>query len=131
MFANSSTKINSNENIVFDFLKGILIASLLSLGLVILAAFCLKWFDLPSVFIAPITLAIKGLSVLVGAIFAVKGTHKGLAKGVLFGIIYIIVALVIFSLLAGTFAIGISTLLDVLFAALLGGIVGIVKVNRA
>jgi hypothetical protein len=41
------------------------------------------------------------------------------------------VAFVVFSVLAGTASIGVSTLLDVLFASLLGGIVGIVKVNKS
>ena len=42
MFASSKTKIDSNENVFFDFFKGILVAALISLGLVILFAFCLK-----------------------------------------------------------------------------------------
>ena len=124
-------KTDTNENVLFDFFKGILIASLLSLGLVILAAFCLKWFSIADEYVAPITLLIKGTSVFVGAMFAVKGNSKGLLKGVSFGLIYIVVAFIVFSVLAGSMSVGVSTLLDVLFASLLGGIVGIVKVNRA
>lgn len=124
-------KTDTNENVFFDFFKGILIASLLSLGLVILAAFCLKWFSIADEYVAPITLLIKGTSVFVGAMFAVKGNSKGLLKGVSFGLIYIVVAFIVFSVLAGSMSVGVSTLLDVLFASLLGGIVGIVKVNRA
>lgn len=124
-------KTDTNENVFFDFFKGILIASLLSLGLVILAAFCLKWFSIADEYVAPITLLIKGISVFVGAMFAVKGNSKGLLKGVSFGLIYIVVAFIVFSVLAGSMSVGVSTLLDVLFASLLGGIVGIVKVNRA
>lgn len=124
-------KTDTNENVFFDFFKGILIASLLSLGLVIFAAFCLKWFSIADEYVAPITLLIKGISVFVGAMFAVKGNSKGLLKGVSFGLIYIVVAFVVFSVLAGSMSVGVSTLLDVLFASLLGGIVGIVKVNRA
>lgn len=124
-------KADTNENVFFDFFKGILIASLLSLGLVILAAFCLKWFSIADEYVAPITLLIKGTSVFVGAMFAVKGNSKGLLKGVSFGLIYIVVAFIVFSVLAGSVSVGVSTLLDVLFASLLGGIVGIVKVNRA
>lgn len=124
-------KADTNENVFFDFFKGILIASFLSLGLVILAAFCLKWFSIADEYVAPITLLIKGTSVFVGAMFAVKGNSKGLLKGVSFGLIYIVVAFIVFSVLAGSMSVGVSTLLDVVFASLLGGIVGIVKVNRA
>ena len=124
-------KADTNENLFLDFFKGILVASLMSLGLVVLAAFCLKWFSIEDSFIAPITLLIKGLSVLVGAVIAVKGRSNGLAKGAVFGILYVVIAFVVFSFLAGTMQVGVSTFLDVLFASLLGGIVGIVKVNRA
>ena len=88
-------------------------------------------FEISDVFIVPATLLIKGISVLVGAVVAIKGTNKGLVKGAVFGAVYIVVALVVFSVLAGTFQVGVSTILDVAFASLLGGIVGIVKVNKA
>ena len=49
---------NLTKDVVFDFLKGLLIASILSLGMIVLFAFCMKWFDLSDVFIAPIVLGI-------------------------------------------------------------------------
>ena len=130
MFAHSKTENFSNENIVFNFFKGILLATLTSLGLIVLFAFCLKWFSLPDIVITPVTLAVKGISVLIGSLVAVKGESKGLVKGVSFGAIYIVIAFVIFSVLSGTFSFGVSSLLDLAFASLLGGVVGIVKVNR-
>ncbi len=130
MFGRSKTETLSNENIIFDFFKGLLVATLLSLGFVILFAFCMKWFMIADEFIAPITLVIKGVSVISGSAIAIKGKSKGLIKGMMFGVIYILLAFVVFSMLAGTFSIGLNTLLDVAFASLLGGIVGIVKVNK-
>jgi putative membrane protein (TIGR04086 family) len=130
MFSHSKTEKVSNENIVLDFLKGILVAMLISLGLIVLFAFCLKWFNWSDSCIVPVTFLIKGASVLVGSVIAVKGNSKGLVKGVCFGAIYIIVAFLVFSLLAGSFSLELSSLLDFVFASLLGGIVGIVKVNR-
>lgn len=130
MFGRTKTEKLTNENIVFDFVKGLLVATLLSLGLVVLFAFCMKWFSIPDEFITPATLLIKGLSALVGSILAVKGNSKGLLKGMTFGAIYIVLAFVIFSILAGTFDIGLGLVLDLAFASLLSGIVGIVKVNK-
>jgi len=130
MFASSKTENFANENVVFNFLKGILISTLLSLGLVVLFAFCLKWFALSDTVIVPVTLAIKGVSVLFGSLFAVKGHSKGLIKGLLFGAIYIVIAFIVFSVLSGSFAFSVSSLLDLAFTSLLGGIVGIIKVNR-
>ena len=121
---------STKDNVFFSFLKGILIGSILSFGLIVLFAYCMKWFDLSDAWISPIVLLIKGISVFVGAFFAVKGSSKGLIKGSLFGLVYILVAFVIFSFLAGEFQFTISTLLDVIFAMLLGGLVGIFKVNK-
>ena len=51
-------------------------------------------------------------------------------KGLCFGVCYVVLAFVIFSVLAGSFSVGVSFALDLAFAGLLGGIVGIVKVNK-
>ena len=130
MFSKSSSKTVSNENIILDFVKGIIVSSLISLGLVILFAFCLKWFSLSDIYISPVILAIKGISVIIGAIIAIKGNNKGLLKGLCFGILFMLIAFFMFSLLAGVFIVDVSTVLDFLFASLAGGIVGIIKVNK-
>ena len=127
---NVSVKNMFFSQIVLDFLKGIIIALLISLGLIIAFAFLLKWFDINDNFIPAITLLVKGLSVLIGSLIAIKGDSKGLLKGVCFGSIYIFLAFVIFSILSGNFSINLSILLDLAFAAIIGGIVGIIKVNK-
>ena len=127
---NVSVKNMFFSQIVLDFLKGIIVALLISLGLIIAFAFSLKWFDINDNFIPAITLLVKGLSVLIGSLIAIKGDSKGLLKGVCFGSIYIFLAFVIFSILSGNFSINLSVLLDLAFAAIIGGIVGIIKVNK-
>lgn len=124
------SKTRESSSVMFDFIKGLIIASLSSLLLIVLFAFCVKWFDIADSYLNLITLTVKAISVILGAVFAVKGHKNGLVKGAIFGVIYVIVAFLIFSLLAGTFNIGLSFMLDLAFASLLGGIVGIVKVNR-
>lgn len=126
----AKTKKLFKENLITDFLKGIIVAMLLSLALVVVFALCIKWFVLDESWIVPITLLIKGVSVLIGALVAVCGDSRGLLKGASFGAIYIIFAFFVFSILAGTFEMGISLLLDIAFASLLGAIVGIFKVNK-
>ena len=101
----SKTKSSSNQSVVFDFIKGIIVASLASLALVILFAFFIKWFDISDGYLNLITLLIKAVSVIIGSIFAVKGDSKGLVKGVVFGLIYIIFAFVIFSFLAAAWTV--------------------------
>ena len=68
--------------------KSLIISILTSLLLIILFALMLKWFDIPETVIIPVTFIIKYLSVILGALIAVKGSNKGLLKGSLFGLIY-------------------------------------------
>lgn len=118
-----------NENIVFSFLKGLIISILISFALIILLAFSLKWFSLDEKYISPLNLVIKTVSVLIGSFVAIKGENKGLIKGVVFGLIYILSAFLSFSLLSNSFNVNSGLLLDILFACIAGGLVGIIKVN--
>ena len=130
MLVHSKTRSETKDNLFLDYFKGLLVSILLSLELIVLFALLLKWFDIADGFIVPMTLIIKGVSVFVGACIAIKGDSKGLVKGVIFGALYIALAFLIFGMLAGTFKFSVSGLLDVVFACVLGGLVGIVKVNR-
>jgi len=130
MFAGSKTKSISKENVIFDFLKGIIISILLSLILVVIFALCLKWFDISEKTIVPVTFAIKYISVIVGSLFATNGESKGLIKGALFGLIYICSSFLVFSLLSNSFSFDLTTLLDIVSSVLLGAIVGIIRVNK-
>ena len=125
----AKTSSAEKSSIILDFLKGLIVSMLISSGLVILLAFSLKWFSLDEKFIMPLNLAIKTISVVIGASIAIKGDSKGLIKGILFGLVYVLFAFLCFSLLAKSFAVDLSLLLDILFASIAGGIVGIVKVN--
>ena len=119
----------SNKNQIISFLIGLLISILLSFVLVIVLACALKWFLIDEKFIVPLNLAIKVISVVIGASIAVKGENKGLIKGVVFGVVYITLAFLCFSLLANSFVVDLSLLLDIVSSCLAGGIVGIIKVN--
>ena len=127
----SNTTVITKNNETLRFTKGLIVAVILSLGLVLLFAFCLKWFDLADSFIVPVNMAIKGLCVVVGSIISIKkDTEKGLLKGASFGALFIVLAFVVFSILSGSFSLNLSNLLDLVFASTLGGIVGVVKVNK-
>lgn len=119
-----------SNNLLLSFVKGLIVSMLISFGLIILLAFCLKWFSLDEKYILPLNLAIKTISVLVGSGIAIKGESRGLIKGVSFGFLYIITAFVSFSILAKSFSVSLSFVLDVVFACLAGGLVGIIKVNK-
>lgn len=126
----SFSKSGTKQNNILNYLKGLIVAMLISFGLIILLALSLKWFSLDEKFITPINLGIKTISVIVGSLIAIKSESKGLVKGVTFGLLYVVLAFVSFSILAKSFAVDLSLLLDIVFASLAGGIVGIVKVNN-
>ena len=128
-FAKSKTTV-SNGNLFLSYLKGLIVSMITSFVLVILLAFSLKWFSLNEKYIVPLNLAIKTISVLLGSCIAVKGESKGLLKGVMFGLLYILVAFASFSVLANSFSFDLSFILDILFACVAGGTVGVIKVNR-
>ena len=128
--AYSSSERLEKSNVVLDYAKGLIVSMMISFALVIGFAFSLKWIAFNDSAIIPVNLAIKVISVVVGAIIAVKGEQKGLFKGVIFGFLYMVIAFSCFSILANTFALDLSFILDLICSAIAGGIVGIIKVNR-
>ena len=118
-----------NSNIFIDFLKGLIVSTLISFALIIVLAFCLKWFSLDEKFITPLNLAVKIVSVSIGAALAIRGQTKGLIKGVAFGFCYMSSAFVCFSFLAQSFSLDLSLLLDVICTCVASALVGIIKVN--
>ena len=128
-FAKSKSSTVS-ENLILSYLKGLIVSMLVSFGLVILLAFSLKWFSVSEKLITPLNLLIKTISVIIGSCIAIKGESKGLIKGILFGFLYITTAFASFSFLSKTFMIDLSFVLDILFACVAGGTIGIIKVNR-
>ena len=129
MQSKTKTEKLKKDSVLFDFIKGSVVALIISLALIILFAFCFKWFSLSDSIISPMTFVIKGVSVIIGALIAVKGS-RGLMKGMCFGAVYMLLSMMIFSVLAGSFSFGISSFLDLVFSVILGGIIGIIKVNR-
>ena len=128
-FTKSKT-YDSKANLFVSFLKGLIVSMLVSFALIILLAFSLKWFSLNEKFISPLNLLIKTISVLIGSIIAIKGESKGLVKGIVFGFLYVALAFSSFSFLANSFVFDLSLLLDIVFACVAGGTVGVIKVNR-
>ena len=125
----SSIKIPKNA-FVFSVAKGALVAVCVSLVLVLLFAFLLKFTNIPESTIKPVNQVIKGLSILIGVFVGLRRSKElGLVSGLLIGFIYTIVAFVIFSILGGVFAFDLTFLTDILFGAVMGAICGIICVN--
>ena len=109
---------------IFEVLKALIIAVILTLVLVLLAALVVKLFNIGDGVIPIINQVIKGVSILVSCLIAVKHTN-GWLKGIIVGILYIALSFVIFSLLDGKFSFGLNILNDVALGSITGLLSGI------
>lgn len=120
----------ANRSYAISVAKGVLVAVCISLVLVLLFAFLLKFTNIPESTIKPVNQVIKGLSILIGVFIGLKKSKElGLVSGLLIGLVYTIVAFLIFSCLGGVFAFDLTFLTDILFGAVMGAICGIICVN--
>lgn len=123
-------KISAKNSIWWSILRGAMISVSISLVLILLFALLIKFFNISQSFILPINQVIKIISIFIGTLFAFgKVKEKGFLKGMLIGLIYTILAYSVFSILAGEFSFSLTSLTDMLFGAIIGGISGILVVN--
>lgn len=127
--ATSSIKADKQINDFVQFLKGLIVSLIVSFALILLFALIIKFTNLSEGWIVPINLVIKALSVAVGVIIFTKSRSGGFKKGVILALCYTTLAFVIFSALSGAFSIGWELLLDYAFTAVVGIIVGVIRVN--
>ena len=103
-----------------------IIAVIVSLGLILIFALLIKWFEWGDGVIAPVNIVIKILSIAVAVIIATKNGNKSLLKGAIVGAGYIILSYIAFSALLGSFGLSIENLWDLIFGIVVGGIIGII-----
>lgn len=111
-------------------LKGAFFAVSISLMGILLFAFIIKFTNLNEKWILPINQVIKIVSIFLGVFLSfAKRDENGFLKGVSIGLIYTFLAYTVFSILARQFSFTMSTIIDMLFGGLIGGISGILTVN--
>ena len=114
---------------VFEVMKAVIIAIIISLVGVLLAALVIKLFNLSTTAIPIINQVIKSISVLVSCLIALKTPHNCWIKGIISGLIYTALAYVIFSLLAGKFTFDIGLLNDAVVGVVSGFLSGVIAAN--
>lgn len=111
-------------------LKGSLMALSVSLILICVFAFVLRFCDISSDAIKPINQVIKIVSILIGTFYGLKKCNEmGLITGFFIGILYTVLAFVVFSILNGAFSFDRSLINDLIFGGIAGAIAGIIAVN--
>ena len=121
-------ELKSNTSPILKYiLKGSLIALCVSLVLILVFAFILKFTNVSDSIIMPVNQVIKGVSVFLGVFLGLKKSKElGLVCGLLIGFIYTIAAFLVFSILSGSFNFDITLLTDIVFGEIIGAICGII-----
>ncbi len=118
-----------NKSAVFEVIKSVIVAVIISLVAILLVAFMIKLFNISTTAIPIINQVIKGLSVLIACLICIRTPSNGWIKGIVVGLLYVMLAFVIFSLLDGQFKFGLNILNDVAIGGVTGMISGIIAVS--
>ncbi|HHW90316.1 MAG TPA: TIGR04086 family membrane protein [Clostridiales bacterium] len=124
------SKPAEKSNMYLEVLKGLTIALIISLVLILAMALIITFVDVSDTTIAIINQIIKAISLLIASIIAFKEKSNGWKKGLILGVIYIVAAFLIFSLMDGKFTFGWNILFDLIAGAVMGIICGIFAVNK-
>lgn len=124
-----NTKSLTKSNWLLDIAKGVIFSLVISMVLIIVFAIIIRFINVPDNAIMPINQIIKGVSLLMGSIIALKGTNKGFIKGLLIGFFYSVISYIIFSILSSTLVFGLTTITDLIFNGIIGAVSGIIAVN--
>lgn len=124
-----TSKSDRQHGVVYETVMAIIIALITSLVLILIAAFCIKQFNLNESVTPIINQIIKCVSIFLGCICALKQPKNGWVRGMCVGFIYVWLAYVVFSLLAGEFKVGLSMLNDAALGTVFGLVSGIIAVN--
>ena len=108
-----------NKSAVFEVIKSVIVAVIISLVAILLVAFMIKLFNISTTAIPIINQVIKGLSVLIACLICIRTPSNGWIKGIVVGL----------SLLDGQFKFGLNILNDVAIGGVTGMISGIIAVS--
>lgn len=127
----TNSKSKDSGSIILKIIKGALYALCVSLALILVFAFLLRFIAIDEETISPVVQVIKGVSILIGVLIALKSVSEmGFLNGIIIGLSYTIIAFLCFSMLDGfKFEFNKVLLNDIIFGSIIGGISGIIAVN--
>lgn len=120
-------KVNNGSSFILNLIKSACVGVIVSVLLVLIFAFVLKFVDLSDGVISIIDEIIKIASIFVSILYLIKRSpYKILFKSALVGAVYVLLTFIVFSALRGEYSFGMSTIVDVLMGALVGSIIAII-----
>ena len=122
-----SDKLKNNANFILGLLKSTILGVIVSIVLVLLLAFLLKFVELSDNVITIIDEFIKIISIFVATINLVKKSpYKILYKSALLGVVYTLFTFIVFSALRGSYNFGAGLIVDIVLGAVIGVIIAII-----
>ena len=113
---------------IFQVIKAVCIALLVSVLLCAVYAFVLRAFPMTGLTVTIVTQVLKGVSLAVGVLAFLQG-EKGLVKGLACGVLFSMLGYLTFSALGGDFSLTWLIAVELLVFSAVGGLVGVAAVN--
>lgn len=114
---------------VVELVKALVLSIIVTLALVLVAAFVVKAFNVPTDYIPIINRVIKSAAILTGALAFLREKGGGFIRGTILGLSYAVVTFFLFSAMNGSLEFTVSALNDLAAACVCGFISGIIAVN--
>lgn len=123
--------METSSNSIIKILKGSAISVVATLILLIVFALLLTYTNINESTMPTVVIVITGLSILIGSQIATRNIKKnGIINGVLVGIIYIACIYIISSIVTKNFSLNNYAIIMIATSVLVGGLGGIIGVNR-
>ena len=118
--------LSDKKEYILNFFKGLFSSLCVSLILILIFAFTLKYISVNDGTIKIINQIIKIVSIFYGVkVVRKKDAYSTFFKGLILGVFYGLSTYLIFSLLSGGITFNLTTLNDIVFNGGIGGIVGL------
>lgn len=103
-------------------------AVIFSLVYALLFTLVIQLFSLPSSAIAPVNQVFKVIAIAFGGLLFIR-EDRGLVKGAVYGVCADVLTFLLFSAISGGFSVGWIFIIELLIAAVVGAVTGIIAVN--
>lgn len=113
---------------IFQVLKAVLCAAIISLAFVLLFTLVIRLFSLPMECVKPTNQVFKILSIVGGILIFLRG-DKGLIKGGICGVAAIVITYLLYGAISGSLSFSPLFFVEILLGLIAGGIAGIIAVN--
>lgn len=124
-------KENSNSNVIIKILKGSILSIVASIVLLIILAAILTYTNVNENIIPTVIIIITAVSILIGSqITTSKIKKNGILNGICVGVIYIIMLYLISSIVSKNFSLNNYSIIMIATGIAIGGLGGIIGVNR-